>query len=153
MSKPISKIAAAGKEARVRELAGQGLSSSEIAAALQADGLDVSSRTVRRFLTSDADDRREVARHVYAEQARENAPLIIETLQELIVDGRAKAKGTASARDYARLTQAITGACRALHAVTMGDEKNATAFDVQRLREAIRRHRERADGTSSRAVH
>lgn len=132
----VPKIRAAGKEARVRELVAEEKTSREIAAILAEEGLTVSHTAVTRFLREEAEERRDAARSVAASDAQESVPLVTKSLRRLIEKGMHRAARTKDDRDFARLGQMVTQACRALHHVTVGDD-DAPREALDRLAEMV----------------
>ncbi len=132
-----SKIEAAGKEAEVRRLASTGLASPAIAAELAKQGLTVNRSAVSRFLKQEIEDRRDAARAVVAEEAKESVPLATKALRQIVimnltlaqqvyqeaVDKDPKNAKVTPRSVYLAVTsysKAATAAARALHGITMG---------------------------------
>ena len=141
MARP-NKIRSAGREAEVRELAAGGMTSRQIAAQLSETGLKVSHQAVARFLREETEDRRSAARSVAASDAQESVPLVTASLRELIELGMERVRPGKDGercdhRDFARLSQAVTQASRALHQVTVGDDDDTPRETIDRLAEWV----------------
>ena len=150
-----------GKEGRVRELSAAGKTSREISAILEAEGVKVSHAAVTRFLREEASERADAARTVAKSQATSTLPLVTNSFAKLVEMGMKRIeslgpepyviptgeKGGAVVNthtDFARLSTAITGAGRALHAITVGEDPdpNSTALATE-LGELLKRKRQR----------
>ncbi len=150
-----------GKEGRVRELSAAGKTSREISAILDTEGVKVSHAAVTRFLREEATDRREAARAEASKQAKDTIPLVTEAFARLVELGMKRIerlpedpvviptgeKGGAVVNphtDFARLSTAITGAGRALHAITVGEDPDPQSTGLAtELGELLKRKRQR----------
>lgn len=134
----LTKIENAGKEAEVRRLSAQGMSSRAIAVELAKQGLSVNHSAVNRFLRQETEDRRDAARLEVAKEAKESVPLATKALRQIVImnltlaqrvyqeamDTKdAKLSKVVPRSVYLAVTsysKAATAAARALHGITMG---------------------------------
>lgn len=84
MGRP-NKIRQHAQEATVRKLAAEGLTSRQISDRLkQHHKLDVSHTAVARFIQEETQDRRDAARSVASEEAKESVPLVTAKLRKWV---------------------------------------------------------------------
>lgn len=140
------KIRAAKLEGRVREMVAAGRSSRDIAAALTADGCQVSHETVAKFVRTETEDRREAARSVAAADAQATVPLVTDGLRKLAALALSRAQDTDDDSAAARLVAAGTGAYNALHRITVGEDGPKTGADLlAELGDILDRRRRRTE--------
>lgn len=171
MGRP-NKIRQANQEAAVRKLAAKGLGFREIAAELQKRGVNVSHMAVARFIQEETQERRDVARSVVAQEAKDTVPLATRALTRIVEMGMniatraylGKDKGGTQqepkpdAREWATAAKVTAGAARALYQVTMGetpaDSLAALRNEAQELLAAKRRReREEEEEAEEAALH
>ncbi len=168
-----NKVRSSGIEGVCRKLAADGLGYREISEELKRRGHDVSYSSVARFLSEEADERREIARDVASEQAHTDIPLVTKSLRKWVgdigglvtktieaiekeddpIEQRKQLNYAASA--VATLVNAGSKAAKLLHDITAGAEPAAAAdaflaeaqaiLEKKRQREAEREDEEGAE--------
>lgn len=117
-------------EGRIRELAGAGKSSREIAATLTASGHKVSHETVAKFIREETRERREAAAVVVAAEAQATVPFVTDSLQKLATLALKHADKTDDDRARASLISAGNSTLATLHKIVVGDEPQKSGADL-----------------------